>query len=123
MDRKIFIMDKETGEATELTPTSVSVSFDTKDKVPADIKTSYQFVCKMDIRNFYSSIKDMYSQSWEWKRANKLADDLNDLIEEYNAPGTPRKERRTLIKKFKKTLQLLDKHCRKYKLTYSFINQ
>ncbi len=123
MDSKIFIMDKETGETAELKPDSFSISFDTEGKVPASVKESYKFECKIDIRNFYSSISKLYSQSWECARADELTNKLNDIIEEYHAPGTLRRERRELKRKFDKTLRLLDQHCRKYKLIYSFTNQ
>lgn len=123
MNDKIFITNKETGKTTELSPVHHSVSFSTKDAPQTDIRTSYQFECRMDIRNYYAKVPELYRHSWEWKRAEKLADKLNDIIEEYHAPGTIRRVRRDLQRKFQKALQQLDQHCRMYKIIYEFINQ
>lgn len=101
----------------------VLIAHDTKGKVPADIRQSFQFTCLFDKRNTYAAVADYYSQSWEWTYANKLANDLNDIVEEFHCPGTPRKERRLLERKFHKVLYLLHTHCRKYMISYSFTNQ
>lgn len=121
MIKKITMTDKETGKETELKP--ISVAFSSNDAPPTNIRTSYKFECHMDIRNYYAKVPELYRKSWEWARANELADRLNDIIEEYHAPGTVRKVRRALQRSFDKTIKQLDRHCRMYKIIYKFYNQ
>lgn len=121
MIEKITTINKETGKETELKP--ISVSFSSNDTPPTNIRTSYKFECHMDIRNYYAAVPEIYRKSWEWTHANELADRLNDIIEEYHAPGTVRRERRALQRMFDKTLQQLDRHCRMYTIIYQYYNQ
>ncbi|MBD5241433.1 MAG: hypothetical protein HDS59_05080 [Barnesiella sp.] len=81
-----------------------------------NIQNCYQFECKS---------KD-YSPSDEVKQyiaACNLIDTLNDLIEEYHAPGNTRRERRATKHEFEKVLRIFLKHCKKYNIAYSVQNR
>ena len=86
---------------------------------PIDISTSYHFECDAKIAD--EDLRMALLDSSEWRNACRLADELNDLIEEYYSPGLPRRERRAVKRQFDKILRIFQKHCHKHLIGYKFI--
>jgi hypothetical protein len=68
---------------------------------------SFQCICVLD---------DDFKHTEAWHTACLLTDQLNDLVEEYNAPGNQRKELRSISQNFHRTLKKLLRHRTKYNL-------
>lgn len=68
---------------------------------------------EINIRNSFKFGYEPGSQQNErvLNNAYWLADRLNDLVEEYHAPGTPRRERRLIEREFKRVLTIFRKYC------------
>jgi tRNA-dihydrouridine synthase len=117
---EIFFINKETGETAQLSGVA-SVSFlSEEDKAPVNICNSYNFECNLKIDSFDKEFKKLLYEDSTWKMARRLCDELNDLIEEYHAPGTPRRERRAIKRHFNKIFRIFHNHCKEYNMLYSF---
>lgn len=115
----ITILDPATGEQQVLGTTS-SISWDDNVEYTAiNVRNSYKFECQIEGLES-AAVKKMCEGTQGWKDACRLADTLNDLIEEYHAPGTPRKERRAIKREFDKVFRIFRKHCRTYRIDFSF---
>lgn len=93
------------------------------------INNSYHFVCEftepaeISVQAPQLSSVDLdalYKKNPAWREATWLADKLNDLIEEYHAPGVPRKERRAIEREFDKVVHIFQKHCSKNRIKYTY---
>lgn len=123
---KIHIINKETGEELVFPASSVS---ETKwiaepDMPPIDIHSSYHFECNVnwgEMNSMNEAYKNICYGSRSWRDACRLADELNDLIEEYHSPAFPRRERRAVKRQFDKIFLIFRKHCAKYKIDFKFI--
>ena len=60
------------------------------------------------------------NESKQYLTACDIADTLNDLIEEYHAPGNTRRERRAIKHEFNKVLRIFQKYCIKHNFSYTF---
>lgn len=87
------------------------VEWCSEDASPIEIGTSYSFKCMLT----------QSAQSDKLKKATIIADNLNDLIEEYHISGTPRRERRMLRFEFDKRLRILQKYCDENNIRLTFI--
>lgn len=117
----VTIIDQKTGETVgTLNPQSpVEVTWCSEDTSPIEIGNSYCFKC--DLKQYYPELPLKLKQSSAaYKTAERLADRLNDLIEEYHAPGTPRRERRAIKREFQKILRIFQKHCNAHNIKISF---
>lgn len=118
--KKVFLRNMETGEEVKILDDTIQIDWCDKDSSPIDIGNSYCFKC--DIKSYFTNPveMDLYLDSPAWKNACRIADELNQLIEEYHAPGNPRKERRAIKRQFDKIFNIFRKHCQKHKIAYSF---
>lgn len=83
-----------------------------------NVTNTYSFECKINPDNsFYEFIE---KECKPLKDAQKITDRLNDLVEEFHAPGTPRRERRTIKREFDRLFNLFQKHCKKHNIQYTF---
>ena len=120
----ITFINKETGEEIKFDPNSMShFSYDDCDddkiKQSINVQNSYKFECT--IKDPWSEdLKKLFEGDTRWKTACRLSDQLNDLIEEYHVPGTPRRERRAIKREFDKIFAIFRKHCQKSGIEYSF---
>ena len=89
-----------------------------EDAASIDINKSYCFQCNCKIE--WSELQSTFHWSPELHTANTLCDRLNDLIEDYHAPGMLRRERRSIKRKFDKLMVILQKHCAKYHINIKF---
>lgn len=121
MISKIEIIDNESGTAVELSSDVKSVSWDTENPFAVNVVNSFQFQCDID--------KDDEAAKWLFNNhpfrkaqntAYRLTDELNDLIEEYHAPGNTRRERRAIQRQFNKLFSKLDKLCKTYHINYKY---
>lgn len=126
IEPKIHIINKETGEELVFPASSVSeTQWSPEPDMPiVDIQSSYHFECsvnweEMDPVN--EAYKNIFYGSRSWRDACRLADELNDLIEEYHSPGLPRRERRAVKRQFDKIFLIFRKHCAKYEIDFKFI--
>lgn len=88
-----------------------------------DITNSYKFECNLHIPGDPDYIiRDFFTETWQWKLANRYSEQLNDYIEEFHAPGTNRKERRLLKRLFAKTYAQFKRHCHLYGIEYKFVD-
>ncbi|TGY77874.1 hypothetical protein [Lepagella muris] len=118
---KVFLRDMNTGEELEILPGTVEVSWTDKDTHPIDIHHSYKFECSVNLPLMNEVAKELFFGSPGYKTACRLADELNDLIEEYHAPGTPRRERRAIRREFVKIYRIFRKHCKECKINFKFV--
>ena len=83
------------GEVKEFT-TSVDFSEEDNEIVaPPSVKNTYSFECSIEST---PELKDFLEEHGKpLKEAQRIADRLNDLIEEYHAPLAPRRERRAIM--------------------------
>ena len=118
---KVFLRNIETGEELEILPGTVEMSWTDQDSHPINICNSYYFECSVKLPLMNQAAKDLFFDSPGWKTACRLADKLNDLIEEYHAPGTPRRERRAIKREFDKIFRIFRKHCKECKIDFKFV--
>ena len=118
---KVFLRDMNTGEELEILPGTVEISWTDKETHPIDIHHSYKFECSVNVSLMNEVAKDLLFDSPGYKTACRLTDELNDLIEEYHAPGTPRRERRAIKREFDKIFKIFRKHCQVYKIDFKFV--
>ena len=116
----IELMDTSTNQKVSLTnATSVSKTIWLgEDVAPVDIDKSYCFQCNCKIDS--SELQKIFQWSPEIRTANTLCDQLNDLIEDYNAPGMIRRERRAIKREFDKLMLILQRHCVKYRINIKY---
>lgn len=119
---KLYIIDEATTQAKELNVCSGSFSpmLERVFNEPISVSNSYKFECSFKDSSMASGIKDLVDNIPGYKTAKRLADELNDLIEEYHAPGTPRSERRTIKREFDKVFRIFRKHCYSYNIDFGF---
>lgn len=106
---EIYFIDNESGEKVVLSGVATaSFSYETYEP-PVNIHNSYHFECnlKMD-----KDARELLYGDPAWKTACQIADRLNDLIEEYHAPDTPRRERRAAQREFDRVFKIYLKHCK-----------
>lgn len=118
---KISIINKETGGELNLHVDTTTVSWDSDIAPSINIHNSFQFDCEINLPSVPQSHIKAYYHNPAWKDACRLADRLNDLIEEYHAPGTIRKERRAIQREFDKTFHIFKKHCKTYMIDFKFV--
>lgn len=87
---------------------------------PPSVKNTFSFECTIDS---CPDLKDLIGDCKPLQDAQKLADRLNDLIEEYHAPGAPRRERRAIKREFDRIFRIYVKHCEKHNIKYTFQKQ
>lgn len=85
------------------------------------VRNTYSFECSIQADDSFK--KSIEETSKPIKDAQMLIDKLNDLIEEYHAPGAPRRERRAIKREFDRIFRILQKHCAKHNIRYSFQKQ
>lgn len=90
-----------------------------KNNAPIDIATSYDIQCSEQEK--FASTTDNHSGMHPQRTAIAFCNRLNDLIEEYHAPGANRSDRRTIKREFESLANILLAHCRKYSLNVKFI--
>lgn len=117
---EIFFINKETGETVQLSGVASASFLSEEDEAPVNICNSYNFECNLKIDSFDEEFKKLLCEDSTWKTARRLSDELNDLIEEYHAPGTPRRERRAIKRQFDKIFRIFHKHCKECDIQYSF---
>lgn len=115
----IHIFNSESGEEVIHASPVSQIEWCDKNTDPIDISTSYHFEC--DVKSTDSELKKLFKNSSQWRDACRLADELNDLIEEYHCPGLPRRERRAVKRQFDKIFRIFQKHCHNYMIDYKFI--
>lgn len=117
-----YLLDQATGKKLKIHPGTVEISW--SDKLPdqIDIHHSYNFECSFKVPPFTVGVKELFEESAAWRHACRLADKLNDLIEEYHAPGTPRRERRSIKREFDKTFIIFHKHCKQSCIAYRYVS-
>lgn len=124
--KQLKVLDTTTtGEQVALgaipTITMNHVSFEsTPEEPPVNIRNSFNFDCSFKEPEFTTGIKAIFENNQSWKDACRLADTLNDLIEEFHAPGTPRRERRAIQREFDKVFRVFRKHCQTYNIDFKF---
>lgn len=118
---KVILANVETGEGLEILPGTIKVNWDDNSNHSIDIHNSYKFECSFKVPPFTVGVKELFEGSAAWKTACRLADELNDLIEEYHAPGTPRRERRAIKREFDKIFRIFHKHCQVCKIDFRFV--
>ena len=121
----LTMIDPDTGKTVELgSPKAIAwnhVSFEENTaKAPVNVCNAYKFECKFEGLELNPGVKELFMQGQSWKDACRLTDILNDLIEEYHAPGTPRRERRAIKREFDKVFKIFCKHCQTYKIDFKF---
>lgn len=120
----VTLIDKETGKSDTLPvlQDTVYVGWENKGVPPIDIATSFNFNCRLDTdwSDIDPEVERLYKQTSKWEYAVKLSETLNDLIEEYHAPGNSRHERREIKRQFGKVFMVFLKHCRMSQISYTF---
>lgn len=111
----------ETGEEVDILPGTTQISWTDTDSHPVNICNSYYFECSFDDSSYTEIVKELIKESPEYKTACRLTDELNNLIEEYHAPGTPRRERRAIKREFDKIFKIFRKHCQVYRIDFKFV--
>lgn len=119
--KKMFLRNMETGEETEIINSSVRMECCDNETSPVNICNSYYFECEVKLPLMNQAAKDLFFDSPAWKTANRLADKLNSLIEEYHAPGNTRKVRRAVQRQFDKTFKIFRNHCQKCRIDFKFV--
>lgn len=119
---KLYIIDEATSMTTELNvcPSSFKPTLGSVVGEPVTVNNSYKFECSFKDSSMASSIKDLVDNIPGYKTARRLADELNNLIEEYHAPGNPRSERRAIKREFDKVFRIFQKHCYAYNIDFMF---
>ena len=120
----ITFINKETGEETKICPDTISKFScencdDAQIRQSFNVQNTYKFECTMKDPDS-DALKELFEGNPSWKTASSLIDKLNDLIEEYHAPGTPRRERRAIKREFDRVFAIFRKHCQKNNIKYSF---
>lgn len=117
---KFLIFDETTNQETELDISSGSFSPELTDAFnePVSVCNSYKFECSF--KGPALNIQDLWKDIPGYKDACRLADELNDLIEEYHAPGTPRRERRAIKREFDRIFRIFRKHCYTHRIDFRF---
>lgn len=116
----MYLRNMETGEETEIINSSVKMECCDNETSPVNICNSYYFECEVKLPLMNQAAKDLFFGSPAWKTANRLADKLNSLIEEYHAPGNTRKVRRAVQRQFDKTFKIFRNHCQDCNIQYTF---
>lgn len=114
---EIYFIDHETSEKVVLNGITTSSFSCETDEPPVNIHNSYHFECNLKMDD--EARKLLYGDS-AWKTACQIADRLNDLIEEYHAPGTPRRERRAIQREFDRIFKIYLKHCKANNIQIGF---
>lgn len=119
----INMIDPTTGKIIELGPAKTvvwnHVSFENSEQeAPINIRNSFKFECEVKVES--ATVKKLCEGTQSWKDACCLTDTLNDLIEEFHAPGTPRRERRAIQREFDKVFRAFRKHCQTYNIDFKF---
>ena len=120
---KIFFINKETGEKVELSGVTTSSLSSEEDGYKVNIHNSYNFECDLKIDSLDDETRELLFGNAAWKTACRLADQLNDLIEDYHALGTPRRERRAIKREFDKIFRIYQKHCQTNNINFKFVRQ
>jgi len=117
---KILIIDEATDQTSELNVSSCQFDSELSGAFnePVSVCNSYKFECSF--KGPALNIQDLWNDIPEYRNACRLADRLNDLIEEYHAPGTPRSERRAIKREFDKVFRIFRKHCYAYNIDFGF---
>lgn len=108
------LIDAQTGQKIgSINAKSVSeITWCSKDASPIDIGTSYSFQC--DVKIDSNELRRAFEEGQEYRTANALCDRLNDLIEDYHAPGVIRRERRAIKREFNRLMGIFQQHCAKH---------
>lgn len=120
----VTFINKETGEEIKFDPNSIS-HFSCDDyndnliRQPVNVQNSYKFECTIT-DPVPEELQKLFDGDPSFKIASRLTEQLNDLIEEYHAPGTPRRERRAIKREFDKIFRIFHKHCLMHGIEYSF---
>lgn len=119
---KLYIIDEASSKATELNVCSGTFSPMLENTIsePITVDNSYKFECSFKDSSLASDIKKMFNDIPGYKTACRLVDELNELIEEYHAPGNPRGERRAIKREFDKVFKIFQKHCYTYNIDFRF---
>lgn len=113
----IKLIDVKTGEEIGSVNPLSKTTFLSEEDAPINIHNSYSFQCEID------SCRIQHTTAFRaYRRACDLADRLNDLIEEYHVPGTPRRERRAIQREFNKILKNLQNICDTHDLSMQLRN-
>lgn len=94
------------------------VTWYSKDASPIEIGNSYCFQCEVKLDS--AELLKAFQESPQYRTANALCDRLNDLIEEYHAPGVIRRERRAIKREFNRMFQIFQGHCLKHMINIKF---
>lgn len=115
------LIDVKTGQKIgPINAKSVSeITWYSKYASPIDIGNSYCFQC--DVKIDSSELLKAFQESPQYRTASTLCDRLNDLIEEYHAPGVIRRERRAIKREFNRLFQMFQRHCQKHMIDIKFI--
>lgn len=123
MISKIEIIDKESGTTVELPFNEKSVTWDSKDSFAINVVNSFSFQCFVDVDEYNEAAKRPFFSQAFWraqKTACQLVDKLNDLVEEFYAPGNTRRERRAIQREFNKLFSKFDTHCKTHNINYKY---
>ena len=118
--KKMYLRNMDTGEEIGIINSSVKMECCDNETSPVNICNSYYFECDVKLPLMNQAAKDLFFRSPAWETANRLADKLNSLIEEYFAPGNTRKVRRSVQRQFDKTFKNFRTHCRDCNIQYTF---
>lgn len=117
--KDVSLIDMETGKELKLLSGSINeISFLDQDIPPINVHNTYSFQCDVKLSG---DIRKLFEGNPAWKTARRLADELNDLVEEYHAPGTPRRERRAIQREFDKVFRIFRKHCQTNMIDFKFV--
>lgn len=119
--KKMYFRNMETGEETEIINGTTKMECCDNDTSSVNICNSYYFECEVKLPLMNQAAKDLFFGSPAWKTANRLADKLNSLIEEYHAPGNTRKVRRAVQRQFDKTFKIFRQHCLECEIDFKFV--
>lgn len=117
---EIFFINQETGEKVKLNGISSASLSSEGYETPVNIHNAYNFECNLKIDPLDEEAKRLLFGDPTFQTARRLTDELNDLIEEYHAPGTPRRERRAIKREFDKIFKIFCKHCKANNIEIGF---
>lgn len=115
-----YLLNLKTGEETKLIEGNHIINWCNEDVNAINICNSYNFECYVDLPLMNQAAKDLFFSSLTWRTICSLRDKLNDLIEEYHAPGNTRRQRRILKREFDRSYNIFRAYCIKYKIDYKF---
>lgn len=117
---EIFFINQETGEKVKLSGISSASLSSEGNETPINIHNTYNFECNLKMDPLDEEAKKLLFGNSAFQTARRLTDELNDLIEEYHAPGTPRRDRRAIKREFDKIFKIFCKHCKANNIEIGF---